>query len=211
VPIPPRLGRPKDTAKRDAIMVAARTLCQGQPFDAVTMEAVAAAAGVSKMTVYNHFTDKESLFEAIVRSVSDEMLRELPAPEESIGSLRDQLIVTGTQFLSVILGPELLAMCHALPVALRTNRALARRFYEAGPGRVRSAVGAVLAAEARRGTLIIDDPDWAAQDLLCLWEGSEQSHYAYGLIDLPTKEQIAERARRGTDTFLRAYGVPRSS
>ena len=47
-----RTGRPKDIAKRDAIIKAARSLFASQPFDLVTMETVATQAGVSKMTVY---------------------------------------------------------------------------------------------------------------------------------------------------------------
>ena len=35
----PRSGRPKDTAKREAIVTAARTLFARQPYDLVTMEA----------------------------------------------------------------------------------------------------------------------------------------------------------------------------
>ena len=61
-----RPGRPEDIAKREAIIKAAHALFASQPFDLVTMEAVAARAGVSKMTVYSHFRDKETLFETIV-------------------------------------------------------------------------------------------------------------------------------------------------
>ncbi|MFL5280610.1 MAG: TetR/AcrR family transcriptional regulator, partial [Rhodopila sp.] len=65
---PLRPGRPKDSAKHAAILAAAKQLFARQPFEQVTMEAVAAQAAVSKMTVYSHFRDKETLFEAIVTS-----------------------------------------------------------------------------------------------------------------------------------------------
>ncbi|WP_027803710.1 TetR/AcrR family transcriptional regulator, partial [Paraburkholderia dilworthii] len=69
-----RVGRPKDAAKHTSIVEAATRLFSGQRYDTVTMEAVAAEAGVSKMTVYSHFSDKEALFEAVVSDVSDRML-----------------------------------------------------------------------------------------------------------------------------------------
>jgi TetR/AcrR family transcriptional repressor of mexJK operon len=199
-----RSGRPKDSAKREAIIAAARGLFASQPFDLVTMEAVAAQAGVSKMTVYSHFHDKETLFETIVIATSDQMISALSAPEQDDG-LRDRLIAVGIGFLAVILGSDICKMSHTLPGALRANRALADRFYAAGPGRVRAALAAIIVAAAERGELSVDDPDCAADDLVSLWEGSMPAKIAFGLSELSTNEEIRRRAVRGTDVFLRAY------
>jgi TetR/AcrR family transcriptional repressor of mexJK operon len=204
LPATHRSGRPKDSAKREAIIAAARGLFVSQPFDLVTMEAVAAQAGVSKMTVYSHFHDKETLFETIVTATSDQMIRALSTPEQNEG-LRERLIAVGTGFLDVILGSDICKMSHTLPGALRANRALARRFYAAGPGRVRSALAEMIAAAAERGELSVDDADNAADDLVSLWEGSMPAKIAFGLADLSTPEEIKRRVTRGTEVFLRAY------
>jgi TetR/AcrR family transcriptional regulator, mexJK operon transcriptional repressor len=199
-----RSGRPKDTSKRQAILTAARKLFTSQPFDLVTMETVAAQAGVSKMTVYSHFNDKETLFETIVTATSDLMIGALSAPDQGDG-LREQLIAVGNSFLGVILGTDICTMGHTLPGALRANRALADRFYAAGPARVRGALATMIAAAAERGELIVDDPERAADDLVSLWEGSMPAKIAFGLAGLSTPEEIKLRAIRGTDVFLRAY------
>lgn len=199
-----RAGRPKDAAKRDAILQAARSLFASQPFDLVTMEAVAAQAGVSKMTVYSHFHDKEALFETIVAATSDLMIGALSGPEQA-GSLRERLIAVGTAFLTVILGSDICTMAHTLPSTLRANRALADRFYAAGPGKVRAALAAMIAAAAERDELSVDDADRAADDLVSLWEGSMPAKIAFGLAGLNTPGEIRSRAERGTDVFLRAY------
>jgi TetR/AcrR family transcriptional regulator, mexJK operon transcriptional repressor len=199
-----RPGRPKDIAKRDAIIKAARSLFASQPFDLVTMETVAAQAGVSKMTVYSHFRDKETLFETIVLATSDQMIEALSAPGHD-GGLRERLIAVGTVILSVVLGTDICTMAHTLPPALRANRGLADRFYAAGPGRVRAALAAIIGAAAERGELTVDDPDRAADDLVSLWEGGMKAMIAFGLADLCSPEEISERATRGTDVFLRAY------
>jgi TetR/AcrR family transcriptional regulator, mexJK operon transcriptional repressor len=204
LPVVSRTGRPKDSAKREAIVTAARGLFASQPFDLVTMEAVAARANVSKMTVYSHFHDKETLFETIVTAVSDQMIGALLAPDQADG-LRERLIAVGTTFLGVILGSDICKMAHTLPVALRANRALADRFYAAGPGRVRGALSAMIATAAERGELTVDDPERAADDLVSLWEGSMPAKIAFGLAELSTPEEISRRALRGTDVFLRAY------
>ena len=198
-----RSGRPKDTAKREAIITAARSLFANQPFELVTMEAVAGQAGVSKMTVYSHFHDKEMLFETIVAATSDQMIAALSAPEQD-DALRERLIALGVGFLSVILG-DICKMSHTLPGALRANRKLAERFYAAGPGRVRRALAAIIAAAAERGEIAVDDAARAADDLVSLWEGSMPARIAFGLAELSTPEEIARRAIRGTEVFLRAY------
>jgi TetR/AcrR family transcriptional repressor of mexJK operon len=203
-PATQRSGRPKDIAKREAIIAAARSLFTSQPFDLVTMEAVAAQACVSKMTVYSHFHDKETLFETIVTATSDQMVRALSAPAQN-EALRERLIAVGIGFLDVILGSDICKMSHTLPGALRANRELADRFYAAGPGRVRAALASMIAAAAERGELVVDDAEQAADDLVSLWEGSMPAKIAFGLAELSTPEEIRARAVRGTEVFLRAY------
>ena len=203
----PRVGRPKDSAKREAIIAAARSLFASQPFDAVTMEAVAAQAGVSKMTVYSHFHDKDSLFETIVAATVDQMIGALSAAD--LGEdLCERLNAVGISLLGMVLGSDMCRMKHTLPAALRPNRQLAERFYAAGPGRIRAALAAMIDVAAARGELEVDDADLAADDLVSLWEGSMPAKIAFGLAGLSTPEEIRHRALRGTQVFLRAYRVP---
>lgn len=78
--------------KRDAIVQAAIAEFREHGFNGTSMDRVAAAADVSKRTVYNHFPSKEELFEAILllmweRSQSpDELAYTAARP------LRDQLL-----------------------------------------------------------------------------------------------------------------------
>jgi TetR/AcrR family transcriptional repressor of mexJK operon len=199
-----RSGRPKDNVKRAAIIAAAKKLFARQPFELVTMETVAARAAVSKMTVYSHFHDKETLFETIVSNTADDMIGALSAPDCG-NDLRQRLTALGLAFLGVILGSDVCAMAHTLPGTLRGNRALAVRFYAAGPGRVRSALAGIIAAAAARGELTVDEADRAADDLVSLWEGSMPAKIAFGLAEPASPEEIRTRASRGTDVFLRAY------
>ncbi|MGC5015811.1 TetR/AcrR family transcriptional regulator [Streptosporangium sp. DT93] len=57
--------------KRAAIIAAARELFAHRGVDAVSMDAVAAHAGVSKRTVYDYYGDKNRLFLAILSDTSD--------------------------------------------------------------------------------------------------------------------------------------------
>lgn len=202
-----RLGRPKDLTKRAAIIAAAIVLFGRQSYDAVTMEAVADAAGVSKMTVYSHFSDKETLFETIVTSVSDRYIAAFPPSASGDGPLAERLSMVGIEFLSVILSADVVSMAHTLSWALRADQVLARRFFAAGPGRVRAALGAIIEAAIASGELQVDSVTSAAEDLISLWSGSLPTQLSFGLVALVKPKEIDRRVRRGTDVFMRAYAV----
>jgi len=51
-------------------------------YAATSMDKVAAAAGVSKATVYSHFQDKPSLFAAIVQALAEEKFRTMFDPRD---------------------------------------------------------------------------------------------------------------------------------
>jgi len=202
--VAPLPGRPKDAAKHMAILDAARGLFARLPFEHVTMEAVAAQAGVSKMTVYNHFRDKETLFAAFIGMTADAMIAVLPA-SESGGDLRERLVRFGTAFLGLVVGPEFCAVSHLLPATLSANRTLAERFHAAGPERVRNALAAVITEAAARGELAVDDPFLAADDLVGLWKGKRCDQIAMVLAGPAGADEVRQLAGRGTAVFLGAY------
>ncbi len=203
-----RAGRPKDAAKRASILAAALSLFRSQPYETVTMEAVAARAGVSKMTLYSHFADKETIFETVVRAMSDEMTSAVSGPDQAAAPLRERLNTIGITFLTLVLDASVRMITHSLSASLYPDQALARRFYDAGPGRTRLALSAIIEGATARGELTTDSPEWAADDLISLWEGGLSGQLAFGLIEQTTPDEIARRARRGTEIFLRAYARP---
>ena len=93
-PLPPPAaqppGRPKDLEKRAGILEAAKDLFLARGFEATSMDAVAQAAGVSKLTVYNHFQDKDTLFLSAVKSKCEERLPHLLFSGQLVGSVRER-------------------------------------------------------------------------------------------------------------------------
>lgn len=55
------------------ILKVSRRLFAESGFRAVTMEGIASAAGISKATLYAYFSDKDELFEALIRQVAREL------------------------------------------------------------------------------------------------------------------------------------------
>lgn len=205
-PPPIRAGRPKDPNKRAAIVDAALELFAMHSLDAVTMDAVAEAAGVSKQTVYSHFCDKDTLFEATVTAMSEQMIpTALSAGGTSNEPLDGRLSKIGITFLSMILSVKVANMGHSLPAALRGNKSLGLRFYNAGPGRTRTMLAAIISAAVAAGELTVDSAELAADDLVSLWEGSLAAQIAFGVVEPVSTREIRRRAKRGTQVFLRAY------
>lgn len=83
---PPRTGRPRDPKLDTAIVTATLALLADGGYGALTMEAVAARAGVGKATLYRRYPGKEQL---VVESVAS-----LVEPQEPVRGtcVRDQLV-----------------------------------------------------------------------------------------------------------------------
>lgn len=82
--------------KRQAVLDGARREFLQHGYAATSMDRVAAAAGVSKATVYGHFADKQALFRALTEAMVGERLSELfgasaqqALPAEPAAALRE--------------------------------------------------------------------------------------------------------------------------
>jgi TetR/AcrR family transcriptional regulator of autoinduction and epiphytic fitness len=77
--------------KREAIIQAAIAEFRTNGFDITSMDKIAATAGVSKRTVYNHFPSKEELFAEILNQLWARVTAEQEAAYRPDLPLRDQL------------------------------------------------------------------------------------------------------------------------
>ncbi len=198
-------GRPKDLEKRAAIVAAAAEFLLKQGFDGLTIDTVAAQAGVSKMTVYSHFEDKDALFEAAILATTDEIARGMLKHGGVTGDLEKDLNAFGRSLLGALLTQPLVSKAHALIGALADKPKVAKRFYSAGPEQTIAALEKILVTAQARGELVMDDPRLAADDLISLWLGDLRMLLMLKLVDPMTPVTIAGRVKRGTAVFLRAY------
>ena len=77
--------------KREAIIQAAIAEFRANGFDITSMDKIAATAGVSKRTVYNHFPSKEELFAEILNQLWARVTSEQETPYRPDLPLRDQM------------------------------------------------------------------------------------------------------------------------
>lgn len=203
-------GRPKDSSKHDAMLDAARRLFFARGVEAVPIEAVAAEAGVSKVTVYSHFGDKLTLFEAVVAREVASMHQGLTAPDPSGNGIQERLVTFGMALMGFLTRPDIAAFERMLGPEADRHPELARRFFDAGPGRCRALLAQTIEQATVAGQLAPDDPVLAAEDLLSLWQRMLPITRRLGLEDAPDTADVTERVRRGVHLFMRAHGVTAS-
>ncbi|MCX5497107.1 TetR/AcrR family transcriptional regulator [Kaistia dalseonensis] len=201
-------------AKRSSITEAAETLFSRNGFSASSLDMIATAAGVSRQTIYNHYGDKENLFVAVVRDMT-----------ERVNAVLFSVIATfPDRPQSADLEPELTAFATRLIrncLCDRDGRAL-RRMIEAeggrypklfaawrdhGPGKAWSLIGGHFARLAHEHLLSVEDPDLAARQFMALIFADIQMMTLLG--EQPSTEQIEAAAMNGVRTFIRAHDATR--
>ena len=211
-PLPPETkaagpGRPKDPGKRAAILDAAKRLFVSQGFERVSMDQIATEAGVSKLTVYSHFGDKDSLFAAAARAYCDQQLpTELFEPSPEV-PLRARLLVIAQAFYAMVSAPEAIAGHRILCTPQLASSELSTMFFEAGPQRVQRSFTALLERRIAAGELDIEDPVRAAGHFFTLLKGEPHAQAVFGYCCSGSPDTPDAHIASVVDMFLRAYAV----
>ncbi|MCY1340793.1 transcriptional repressor BetI [compost metagenome] len=198
-------GRPKDPAKRKAILEAAKNLFLRNGYDGSSMDAIAAEAGVSKLTVYSHFTDKERLFSAAVKAKCEEQLPELLFELPADASIESVLLNIGRSFHELINSRESVELHRVMVAAASQNPKLARMFYEAGPLQVLREMTGLLTQAKQAGKLRIEEPVNAAEHFFCLIKGGHNFRLLIGYTPPLDGEEAERHVREVVELFIRAY------
>jgi len=201
----PGPGRPKDPEKRQAILDAAKRLFPQFGFDGVSMEAIAAEAGVSKLTVYSHYGDKDALFTATISAKCEEMLPPTLLQAAPKGPIRRQLTSIARAFFALITSPEAIGMQRVMSTLMDTNSRLPQMFWEAGPQRVHDGFAAFLRTRIVAGQLEIPDVDRASSQFFCLLKGELHARLVCGCPGDFDEREVAAHIQATVDLFLRAY------
>lgn len=204
-------GRPKDPAKRASILEAARTLFIQHGFDGVSMDQIASGGGVSKLTVYSHFGDKENLFSAAVASYCEQQLPQALFDRASETPIRERLLAIASAFHAMATSDEAIAAHRMLCAPQLAGSPLVSAFWEAGPARVSQALAALLQRRAAAGELRLDPEDGAslahaASQLLALFKGETHARLLFGLGGVDPETTSAHLAS-AVDMFLSACGT----
>ena len=194
------------SGKRHQILTGARAAFTELGFERATVDDIAARAGVSKATVYNHFADKKALFVAAVVEATDEMSAHLAACLECpTADVEQALRAMGVEIMTLWLSPASGALYRqAIAEAARLPE-IGRMVFERGTATIYQAVAAHLARWDASGMLRVDDPATAAITFVALCHGDLVTRMRLGVLEYPVDAQIRETVDRAVRTFVRAH------
>jgi AcrR family transcriptional regulator len=196
-------------AKRVSILEAATYVFCREGYAGANIDMIAAEAGVSRQTIYNHHGDKEKLFVAVVRALTERAnagifatLATFPDHPESLDAeLIDFAVRLNRNCICNSDGKYLRKLIQAegqrYPELFATWR-------EDGPGKTWAALAARFARLAHAGYLDVEDPDVAARQFLALIDADLKVSMLLG--DQPDETTVRQAATNAVRTFLRAYG-----
>jgi TetR/AcrR family transcriptional repressor of mexJK operon len=201
----PRRGRPRDPERYQRVMEAARSHFDAHGFERASVDAIAADAGVSKMTIYSHFASKEGLFEAVVRDRTDRVIGGL-AGVEALDPKQPQraLLAIGEQFLTLAREEATLGQFRSIYGAAGVQREACRAFYRQGADRLISDLAAYLRRADAQGTLNIRRPRQAADLFLSMFLGDGHIR-GLMMLDMPDAREDRALLREAVRVFMAAY------
>lgn len=203
-------GRPKDLEKGAAILEAAKRLFIAQGFDGTSMDQIAAEAGVSKLTVYSHFGDKETLFAAAAKAYCEQQLPSSMFEAHPEVPLRERLLQIARAFFAMVSAPEAVSAHRILCSPQMAESPIPQMFWEAGPRRVQDAFAELLRLRMSAGELEIDDIQRASSQFFTLLKGEPHAQMVFGCCGNGTSGDTEAHLVATVDLFLRAYGPRRA-
>ena len=196
-------------AKRTQILDGAQRRFLEHGYAATSTDAVAAAAGVSKQTLYAYYPSKEELLVDVIRRLVEPAtdavagLAEGPAPADR-DDLRRALCRLAERIMATVMQPAYLALLRVIVAEAPRQPRLAELYKATVPERGFRAVSALLADAAERGVVAATDLDAAAR----LFVGPLLTYASLdGLVgDGTPRPPAPERIAAIVDLFLRAVG-----
>lgn len=198
-----------ESPKRRAMLRAAGELFIARGYGAVSMDAIAREAGVSKATLYAHFASKDRLFATIINEACRQNFVVgdfLPADAPDLAAA---LTALGQRMLRFLLEDRALAISRVVTAESMRFPELGRAFYQNGPEVFRRAFGQWLVTQAAAGRLSVPDPAIAADQFVGMLRGTGvYMRASLGLPPPPTDAEIDATVAAAVATLLRACAPP---
>ena len=195
-------------AKANTVLQAARTIFLTYGFAGATTDMIQREAGVSKSTVYAHFTNKETLFSEVVKAECLSTSNHIRSIQFIPGKIKETLHDVADAYLQIVLSKSGASLARIVIAEVERFPCLGKTFYEAGPKPCILLVAQLLslahdAGDIELGTLT---PEEAARVFVGAVRSEPQLHYLTHPNEKPTKVQREQWSGLVVETFMRAYG-----
>jgi len=188
-------------------MEAARSHFFAHGLERASVDAIAAEAGVSKMTIYSNFGSKEGLFEAVVQDRTDRVM----GGSAGVGALdplqpHKALLAVGEQFLALTREEDALGKFRSVYGAAGAYPEACRAFYRQGAERLNNELAAYLRRASDAGTMKVRNPRLAADLFLSMFLGDGHIRGLL-MLDMPDARENKALLREAVRVFMAAYAA----
>ncbi len=201
------VGRPKDLQKRERILLAAKQLFLQQGYDGSSMHKIAEMAGVTKLTVYNHFQDKATLFVHAIVHACDQHI--IPAELEinKNTNFNKALTYICEQCLYISYLPEALKLEHLMLQLAADNHPLTEKFFNASHRRLNLRVTDFFSHAVQLGFVRPENPQRLTEVLMSQLCGLRFRYVLLGMEPIPDAAERAEIVADAIELFMLKYAA----
>ena len=198
-------GRPKDLEKRAKILQAAKSIFLKMGYHATNMNQIAKEAGVTKLTVYNHFQDKANLFICAIEESCEESIRAKQFELTPASDFRQALYLMCQRALSIIYLPEAMKLDRVLFELAAEQSPLTQQFFDASHTRMCHVWCDFFEQAITLNFIQADDPLKQTELIVALMLGRRHHKVLLGLDSVPTTVEIEQMIEQAIELFLLKY------
>ena len=193
--------------KFEQVLEGARTILLRDGFEGASVDDIAAAAGVSKATLYSYFPDKKLLFMEVAKAECARQSEEAVEITRTGAPVREVLRAAAERivaFMTSDFGQGIFRICVA--EADRFPQ-LGHEFYHSGPMMVRTRLVEYLREAVARGELAIEDFDLAADQFAELCKADIHARLIFGVDACCAPRDVQRTIDGAVEMFMARYGA----
>lgn len=178
-------GRPRSVQSQQAILDTTLTLLAIEGFDAMSIEAIAARAGVGKKTIYRWWNSKEAL---VIDAIKDR--QQMKNPVIDTGSLRENCLAMFRNVMESWNGPYARKLALNLLGVMTTHPHVYQAFYDQAIAPRFQHLAQMIRQAQERGEI---RQDIDAGEIIGLLAGPFWYHLLLDVNDIPSAPELPER------------------
>lgn len=205
------VGRPKDLEKRQRILESAKQLFLEMGYHGCSMNQIAQHAGVTKLTVYNHFQDKATLFTSAIEDTCEYILNTRPRHLHSESHFMQAFVEICELGLNIMNLPEAIKLDLLLLELAAEHSPLVEQFFRASHLKMRQVWENFFQDAAALNFIQQDHPARQTELIVSLLMGLRHQEVLLGMRPVPEAAERQAIIHSAIDIFMLKYQLSTQS
>ncbi|MCL6234450.1 TetR/AcrR family transcriptional regulator [Acinetobacter sp. ANC 5579] len=205
------VGRPKDLEKRQRILESAKQLFLEMGYHGCSMNQIAQHAGVTKLTVYNHFQDKATLFTSAIEDTCENILNTRPRHLHSESHFMQAFVEICELGLNIMNLPEAIKLDLLLLELAAEHSPLVEQFFRASHLKMRQVWENFFQDAAALNFIQQDNPARQTELIVSLLMGLRHQEVLLGMRPVPEAAERQAIIHSAIDIFMLKYQLSAQS